>query len=204
MKNRPRIVLASASPRRRELLASLGLEFDVVVADVDESQFNTDRPRIDVLESARAKAREVARRIDDGLVIGADTMVVLGDRVFGKPVDREHAREIIQALSGRAHVVLTGVAIIDVGSGREVAEVDETRVVFREIADGELELYLDSPDPYDKAGAYGIQSSGGQFVERVEGDYFNVVGFPLTRLARMLAPFLDGQYLTVPPPPWPR
>ena len=185
----PLLILASASPRRRELLARLGLPFDVLPSAVAES-LPPGLP-IPALATglALAKAREVAGRAGYGVVLGADTLVVVGGRPFGKPASREEARRMLEALRGRAHEVVTGVAVVEAGTGREVTEAVVSRVVMRAYGPAEIEAYLDTPEPYDKAGAYAVQGEGGRLVERVEGCYTNVVGLPLTTTARLLRAF---------------
>ncbi len=138
---------------------------------------------------ALAKARDVARRAGYGVVLGADTLVVLDGRPFGKPASRDDARRMLEALRGRAHEVVTGVAVVEADTGREATEAVVSRVVMRAYAPAEIEAYLDTPEPYDKAGAYAVQGEGGRLVERVEGCYTNVVGLPLATTARLLRAF---------------
>ena len=195
---RPRLILASASPRRQELLEKIGLEFEVVPADIDEEALHTGIPEEDAPRAAMAKARAVAGLFKAGLVLGADTMVVLDGAVFGKPVDREQAREFLSSLSGRTHTVYTGVAVVDICSGTEKSMLETTPVTFRELSAGEIEAYLDTPDPYDKAGAYGIQSGGRRFIQRIDGDFFNVMGLPVKSVIELLGRFMDISGLSVP------
>jgi septum formation protein len=188
-----RIILASSSPRRREILGSLGLAFDVRPADVDESLREGEDPFDAAERLAREKAAVAAAGAGDALVVAADTLVVLEGRALGKPRDREDARRMLSALSGRPHDVVTGVALRRAGrvvSGREV-----TRVVFAPMTDAEVEGYVASGEPDDKAGAYALQGIGGLFVARVEGSSSNVVGLPvrlLYILARELGVDLTG------------
>jgi septum formation protein len=181
----PRIVLASASPRRRELLRALGLAFDVRAADVDEA-IRGGESAFDAAERlAREKAAAVASGAPDALVIAADTLVVLDGEALGKPKDRADARRMLARLAGRAHEVVTGVALSKGGrlaSGREV-----TRVVFAPMSPAEVEAYAASGEPDDKAGAYAVQGIGGLFVERVEGSPSNVVGLPVRLLYTLAA-----------------
>lgn len=185
-----RLVLASASPRRRELLAGLGVPFEVAPSRAPERVppgLNPSTAAATALELARAKARNVAARLDgEALVIGADTLVVLPDRVLGKPASSGEAREMLRALSGRGHTVVTGVVIIETTTGRSVEGVEETRVFFRNLDDEAIRAYLATGEPADKAGAYAVQGLGSLLVERIEGCYFNVVGLPLGRLAGLL------------------
>jgi septum formation protein len=183
------LVLASASPRRRELLGRLGLPFDVVPSAVAEPL--PPGVPIPALAAglARAKAQDVAARLGRGLVLAADTVVAVDGRPFGKPGSREEARAMLAALRGRAHEVVTAVVLLDAGSGREASATVVSRVVMRDYGDAEVEAYLDTAEPYDKAGAYAVQGRGGRLVERVEGCFTNVVGLPLSTTARLLRTF---------------
>ena len=178
-----RIVLASASPRRRELLGKMGVRFDILVSDVDESFDGA--PQDGVREIACRKARAVFSMAQDAVVIGADTLVVIDGCALGKPKDRADAKRMLQALSGREHDVYTGVCVID--SDGEQARVERTGVVFRPLTDEAIETYLDTDEPYDKAGAYAIQGLASAFIEGFNGSYENVVGFPVDTVAEMLA-----------------
>ena len=178
-----RVVLASASPRRHELLTRLVLLFDVIPARIDEDIDGP--PEEQVTELAQTKSRAVAAH-EAGLIIGADTLVAMGDRIFGKPTDEEDARAMLRALSGRDHRVLTGLCVVDTSSGCEVMACETTVVSIRSIDPRELDAYVASGEPMDKAGAYAIQGRGGLFVQRICGDYYNVVGLPLCRLSLML------------------
>ncbi len=180
----PRIVLASSSPRRREILASLRLAFEVRPSDVDETLRAGEDPYEAAERLAREKAAAVAEGAGDALVVAADTLVVLDGAALGKPRDREDARRMLAALSGRAHDVVTGVAVSR--SGREASGRELTRVVFAAMAEDEIAEYAASGEPDDKAGAYALQGIGGLFVERVEGSSSNVVGLPV-RLLYLLA-----------------
>ena len=178
-----KIILASASPRRRELLGQLIGEFEVIPSGAEENITNTD-PHDTVCELARTKAEWVAERHPEAVVIGADTMVYLGKTPLGKPKDAEEAREMLRMLSGRAHQVYTGVCVI--ADGKTIAEAECTDVYFAELSEAEIEEYVNTGDSMDKAGAYGIQGHAARFVERIDGCYFNVVGLPLRRLYTML------------------
>ncbi len=180
------IILASASPRRTELLGSLGLRFEVVPSDAVEHNAHPISPHDLALHNAQLKARDVAARRPDALVIGADTIVVLGDTVFGKPRDLDEGRRMLRVLSGRSHCVITGVCLVR-GSD-EKSFVEETTVRFRPLSDTEIEDYLAAVNVLDKAGAYAIQEPP-LVVATIEGSYSNVVGLPLERLAEALRVF---------------
>ncbi len=185
MNEETELILASESPRRKELLARTGRAFRVVVSDADESTA-TDVPPADVaMDNARAKALAVAADIpSDAIVIGADTIVVLDGRIFGKPADEADAARMLGELSGRTHQVITGVCLVRNGRCETFAET--THVCFRGLSDAEIASYVATGEPLDKAGAYGIQGGAGAFVDHIEGDYDNVVGLPVTRLERAL------------------
>ena len=181
------LVLASASPRRRELLARAGFEFEVTPADVDERQRDRELPKAYVSRLAFEKAETVAAGLSDGglqVVLGADTIVVVDGDILSKPRDTQDAREMLRRLSGRSHDVLTGVALLR-GPERRSA-VEQTRVSLVELADDVIEWYLTTGEPMDKAGAYGVQGIASQFVERIEGSYTNVVGLPVSVVGRLL------------------
>ncbi|MCT4795738.1 Maf family protein [Exiguobacterium alkaliphilum] len=179
-----RVILASMSPRRTELLAKAGIHHEVIPSNVVEGVNGREAADEYVGRLAREKAINVARDNRDAVVIGSDTVVVLDGKILEKPNDREEARRMLRRLSGATHDVLTGVSII--GPERQDLFVTTTRVTFIDIPEAWFDGYLDSAEPYDKAGAYGIQGSGGLFVERLEGDYYNVVGLPLMPLVRTL------------------
>lgn len=178
-----RLILASASPRRRELLSRITTDF-VVIPSLAEEPTSGD-PRERVLTGARAKAHDVSTH-HQGVIIGADTLVVVDGAVLGKPMSRDDARRMLETLSGREHSVLTGLCVISTTSGEERSAVEETLVRFRELTSDEIEAYLESGEPDDKAGAYAIQGHAALFVERICGDFTNVVGLPLCRLGLFL------------------
>jgi septum formation protein len=180
-----RLVLASRSPRRREILSALGIEYEVVEPDVEEVR--DGEPEAVVLENARRKAEAGLRRALDATVLGADTEVVLDGRVLGQPADAVDAASSLEALSGRTHEVLTGVAIAT--SGRERTGVARSEVTFRDLDDTTLRLYVDSGEWRGRAGGYAIQGLGSILIERLEGDFSNVVGLPVPLLLE-LAPEL--------------
>lgn len=185
-----RLVLASTSPRRRELLAQLGLHFDVLPSMFDEESVGTRDPGLLVRKLALGKARAVLPDLaGQTLVIGADTIVLLEGEVLGKPGDEAEAREMLSRLSGKTHRVLTGVALIRLPERVELVDHVETAVTIRRLSPQQIAAYVASGEPMDKAGAYAVQGLGSVLVERLEGDYFNVVGLPLPRLARLLEEF---------------
>ena len=181
-----KLVLASGSPRRRELLERVGLEFTVRVPQVEERLPEGLNPRETVETLSRIKA-EAADLAADEIGITADTMVFLDGKQLGKPVDEADALSMLTALQGRRHIVCTGVTVRQ--GKRLLTQSEETAVWFRSASRDELERYVRTGEPMDKAGAYGIQSRGALLAERIEGDYANVIGLPLLRLSRMLAQF---------------
>jgi septum formation protein len=189
-----RLILASASPRRRELLSRLGLPFEVRPSGIDEVLTREVDAPVLATALARAKARDIAdqvRAAGDGpvLILAADTLVVLDGRPLGKPGSRDEARAMLRALRGRSHEVVTAVALIEVPGGREVTETVTSRVLMRPYGDPEIDAYVATGEPDDKAGAYAVQGVGGQLVARVEGCFENVVGLPLETTARLLRMF---------------
>ncbi len=181
------LVLASASPRRVQLLQQAGAEFTVVDPGPDRAWPGAAEPRHGVRALALDKARRVAARRPDAVVIGADTVVVLRGERLGKPAGHDEAREMIRRLNGRRHEVWTGIAVVAGGEARTSAEGVTVHVA--RMSDDEIEAYVATGEPLDKAGAYGIQGRFGQFVKRIEGDYTAVVGLPLARLRAVLAEF---------------
>lgn len=179
-----RVVLASGSPRRHELLNLIGIEHEVHPANIDETMRPRETPRRHAERLAREKASAVAKRDPDLITIGADTIVVINRKVLGKPKDSNDAARMLSMLSGREHLVTTAVAV---SRGKKLrSAVEEVRVRFRRLRDDEIEAYIATGEPMDKAGAYGIQGYGATIVERVEGDYFSVMGLPLVRLIGLL------------------
>ncbi len=185
--SQPAIILASESPRRRELLAGLGLAFDVQPADVDERPLPGEAPEALALRLSRAKADVAARRAPEALVVAADTLVVLGDIVLGKPASPEEASAMLRSLRGRTHRVLTGLTLRQASLAYESTQLADTPVLMRAYADDEVRAYVASGDPLDKAGAYAVQNHRFAPVARLEGCYANVVGLPLCHLYRALA-----------------
>ena len=180
------LILASASPRRRRLLEGLSLAFRVIPAEFEEGGHRGQAPCEVAAALAEGKALAVARRHPESLVIGADTIVVVDGEILGKPKDAGEAKSMLRRLSGRTHTVKTGVCLARVCESFVRTEVESTEVTFGELSDDLIERYVATGEPMDKAGAYGIQEVGATLVRRVDGCYFNVVGLPLFRLARML------------------
>lgn len=186
----PDIILASASPRRQEILSLTGLSFKVIPSDFDESGVVQWPPEEHVVQSATGKAMDIALRIKEGVVIGADTVVVADNTILGKPFDSKEAIRMLRLLSGRSHYVYTGLCVIKRCDGRTTQSLQnyvKTEVIFGELTDEIIRAYVATGEPLDKAGAYGIQEMGSVLVESIVGDYFNVVGLPVYILARMLS-----------------
>lgn len=196
-----RLVLASASPRRAELLRAMGLAFEVATSGVDEDAIPADHPRTFALRAAYAKASAVAEAQPEGTwVLGCDTVVTRAMKLYGKPRDERDAAAMLRDLSGAEHDVITAVALARAGAPEVHLQSATTRVLFRALSDGEILRYVQSSCPMDKAGAYGIQAGGGDFVERIEGDYHNVVGLPCALVGEMLREHA-GIASTAPVPP---
>ncbi|MDU1322481.1 MAG: Maf-like protein [Clostridium botulinum] len=184
------IILASASQRRQELLKRILGNFQIIVSDFDESSipFKNNIPSY-VMNLAEGKARSVSKKImdqDNNLIIGCDTIVAFNNRILGKPKDKKDAFEMLQALSGNEHKVYSGLAILDVKSNKIIKDFVCTKVKFSKLTSSQIEKYINTGDPMDKAGAYGIQGKAGVFVENINGCYYNVVGLPLNKLNSML------------------
>jgi septum formation protein len=186
--NLPPVILASASPRRSELLRGLGLEFQVIPSDAKEV-FNEQLTAQEISQiNAYRKARAVAKKFPDTLVLGADTMVYLDAKLFGKPADREDAYRMLKQLQGRTHQVVTGVCLTQLRNHRQKIFAESTDVTFRPLDTEEIKNYLAQINPLDKAGAYAIQEHGAQIVQEISGSFSNVVGLPVERLkAELLA-----------------
>jgi septum formation protein len=180
----PRVILASQSPRRQELLKLVGIPHEVRPADIDETYFAGENPHDHAKRLARGKAAVMAEREPDAVVIGSDTIVVVDGEVLGKPIDDADAARMLSRLSGRSHVVLTAVAVSWRGEMR--SGVEEVDVTFHALSAADIDAYIATREPMDKAGAYGIQGFGATIVARVDGDYFAVMGLPLQRLVRVL------------------
>jgi septum formation protein len=184
----PKIVLASSSPRRVKLLKQLGVTFEVV-EPVGVHEEDDGVPEEVVLRNAQAKADHVASKVDEGIVIGADTIVVLGDTIIGKAMTDQEATEMLTALQGRTHRVLTGLAVVDASSKRTETDVVETVVTFQPLTEDEVARYVASGEPLGKAGGYAVQGLGAVIVEEVHGCFYNVVGLPLYKLSMLLETF---------------
>ena len=181
----PRIVLASGSPRRRQLLDMIGITHEVAAADIDESVRPGEAPRAYAERVAREKGSGVAARAPEAVVVSADTIVVIDGEVLGKPANEADAARMLRQLSGRRHVVYTAVAVTR--AGKAESGVEEVDVTFRELSEVDIATYIATGEPMDKAGAYGIQGFGATIVRRIEGDYFAVMGLALGLLVRLLA-----------------
>jgi len=173
----PKLILASGSPRRSEILASVGWEFEKHVADIDKTEYEGEKPEVYVVPLPREKAGAVAANYSDSIVLGADTTVVIEGQIIGKPVDLDDARRMLKMLSGNWHAVLTGVAVVKNGETRSA--IQSTRVKFAAMSDAEINFLAERGDPLDKAGAYAVQAQAALFIEEIEGDYWNVVGLPI-------------------------
>lgn len=183
-----RLILASGSPRRRELLAGMGYRFEIIVPDVDEHVSGHARDVVGIL--SRRKAQAVADAQDQGVIIASDTLVSLNGEALGKPEDEADAHRMLCILSDNTHEVFTGVTIIDAASGKTETRVVRTGVRFRALSDAEILDYIATGEPMDKAGAYGIQGGAGKFVEELDGSYENVIGFPVDEIRDMLSDFI--------------
>lgn len=183
-----RLILASGSPRRRELLAGMGYRFEIIVPDVDEHVSGHARDVVGIL--SRRKAQAVADAQEQGVIIASDTLVSLNGEALGKPADEADAHRMLRILSDNTHEVFTGVTIIDAASGKTETRVVRTGVRFRALSDAEILDYIVTGEPMDKAGAYGIQGGAGKFVEELDGSYENVIGFPVDEIRDMLSDFI--------------
>jgi septum formation protein len=183
------VVLASSSPRRRELLEQTGLNFIVDAAEIDEDHGRRMKPAELAKTISLEKAKAVAACHPCSIIIAADTFGMLGGRLLGKPRDEDEARDMLKSMGGRRHRVVTGFTILDTETGKSISKAVETRVYFRKLGKEEIEAYVKTGEPLDKAGAYAIQGMGAQLVEKIEGDYFNVIGLPLGALVRELNKF---------------
>ncbi len=184
-----RIVLASQSARRKEILEKLGIPFEVVPSDFEEDMTLKMPPAELVKTLALGKAEAVAKNYKDALVIGADTVVALDGVVYGKQKNAEEAERTLKTLSGRCHSVFTGFVVIDTTSGKKIIDSVETRVYFRDLSEEEIKKYAATDEAREGAGAYMLQKHGGRFIERIEGDYFNIIGLPLVPLILALRGF---------------
>jgi septum formation protein len=179
-----RLILASASPRRAELLQSAGIEFDVVPVDVDERFYPAEKPEQAVARLAEMKAVAAAAKRPDAVVLGADTTVVIRGQPLAKPVDAEDAARMLRLLSGRTHEVLTGICLCH--RGRRLVHVEPTRVRMALMSESEIAWYVSTSEPYDKAGGYAVQGLASRFIEGIDGSYSNVVGLPISNVYQLL------------------
>ena len=184
-----KIILASASPRRKELLTKIGLEFEVIPSNYDEklSDDNFSYEKIETL--ALNKAKDVVSKVSEGIIIAADTVVVLDGKILGKPHSKQEAKEMITSLAGKTHEVITSIAMIDVQTYKILVKSTTTKVTFRKIEADEIERYIQTDEPYDKAGAYAAQGLAAVFVEKIDGCFNNVVGISVFEVHRMLKEF---------------
>jgi len=184
MINLPKLILASASPRRAQILEAVGWEFEKHAADIDETELPREKPADYVQRLAVEKAVAVVEKYKNRLVLGADTIVVIEDKIIGKPKDLADARKMLRLLSGNWHEVLTGVAIV---KDEEISVgLQTTRVKFAELVEAEIEFLIEKGEPLDKAGAYAVQAQAALFIEQIEGDYWNVVGLPISLVYKLI------------------
>ncbi|VVB78320.1 Septum formation protein Maf [uncultured archaeon] len=181
-----KIILASTSPRRHELAKSMGLDFEIIPSNYKEDMTLKLDPKKLVKELAYGKAKDVAKRLNEGIIIGADTIVVYNDKILGKPKSEKDAYDMLKMLSGKTHYVYTGTAIIDLETKQEIIDLEITKVHFNELSEKEIQGYIKTGEAMDKAGAYGIQDLSSIFVKKIEGCYFNVMGFPIYNIYKNL------------------
>ena len=182
----PRLVLASASPRRAKILRTTGWDFEILPADVDEARRPGENAAAYVERVAREKAEAAALQVPDRLVLGADTIVLIDGKILGKPRDNEDARRMLRLLQDRRHQVMTGIAIVNGNSSTSLVAHESTDVEFSPMTEDEIDWYVATGEPMDKAGAYAIQGMGARFIEGITGDYLNVVGLPLRLLYKLV------------------
>lgn len=180
------IILASASPRRKEILGNTNVKFTVIKSEIDEVVLDNEKPQVVVMRLAFEKCLDIASKHEEDLVIGADTVVVLDDKILGKPKNENEAYEMIKLLSNKTHQVITGISLINVKSGKKIIDCVVSSVKFKDLSEKDIRDYLQTNESLDKAGAYGIQGYGALLVEKIEGDYFNIVGLPISRLSDLL------------------
>ena len=179
------MILASASPRRKEILENFGFSFKTIVKNIDETSDKTHAEE-KILEIAEKKARVAAIDFPDENIVGADTVVVVDGKILGKPKDEKEAFSMLKSLSGRSHEVITAFSFININKNISYSDYEITKVYFKNLTDDEINWYINTKEPMDKAGAYGIQGKGAFFVEKIEGDFFSVMGFPLGKFVRFL------------------
>ncbi len=184
-----KIILASESLRRKKILEQIGLKFSVEKSNYEEKRI-ADSPPSEIVEFlSLEKANLLAVKYEDAIIIAADTLVVLNGEILGKPKSEEDARDMLRKLRNKTHTVITGFTVLDTKSGREVTKHVETKVKFKDLSEMEISAYVETGEPMDKAGGYGIQDKGGLFIEEIDGDYFNVVGLPLFAVSETLREF---------------
>ena len=183
------IILASASPRRKELLKKIGLKFKVELSNYEEDIPSGLEPHELAQKISLEKAKVVASKHQNVIVIAADTFIVFGGQILGKPHTEKEARKMLEAISGKSHSVITGFSIIDTSKNKTLSKSVETKIYLRKLTLAEIDAYVKSKEPLDKAGAYAIQGLGAVFVEKIKGDYFNVIGLPLSALTEALKEF---------------
>ncbi|MDP3025945.1 MAG: nucleoside triphosphate pyrophosphatase [candidate division Zixibacteria bacterium] len=189
--NGKRFILASSSPRRIDILKKAGIDFEVIFPEnIEERNISSD-PVSHVLELSKKKAESIAKRVIDSLILGADTIVVLNGEILGKPRDSEEAFKMLKKLSGKEHLVYTGISLVDKKEEKTLSGYQLTKVKFNQLKDKEIKDYIDTGEPLDKAGAYGIQGMGNFLVEKIEGDLDNVIGLPLRKLEELLIKIRD-------------
>lgn len=179
-------ILASVSPRRKELLEGMGIEFDVIPSGINEDFLNGETPRDHVLRLSKEKSSAVSRNNPDAWVLGADTIVIIDGDVIGKPETQNDARAMLARLSGREHQVITGFTIVNKSIGVMITDAVESFVIFKEISEDEMDWYVKTKEPYDKAGGYAVQGMAAFFIREIRGSYTNVVGLPLTEVVTAL------------------
>ena len=185
-----KIILASGSPRRKELLTAAGIKFDIDISDYEEDMTLDLSPHELAKYLSKDKASTDAERHKDAVIVAADTFVVLKGEILGKPHTKEKAKEMLKKLSGQTHSIVTGFTIIDTATGKTISEAHESKLYFREILPEEIDEYVNSGEPLDKAGAYAVQGGGGKFVEKIEGDYSNIIGIPMKAFLEKLRAYL--------------
>jgi septum formation protein len=184
-----KIILASQSPRRKQLLEQIGLKFEIDSSNYEEDMTLKMEPRKLAEHLSLGKAEDVAQRHKDSIIISADTIVAVDNEVFGKPKTPARAKYMLKKFSGKAHSVITGFTIIDTGTNKQITKSVETKVYFKNLSEQEIDLYVATGEPLDKGGGYAIQGKAALFVEKIEGDYFNIVGLPILVLTEELKKF---------------
>jgi len=183
------IILASASPRRKELLEKLGLEFEVVPSDFEENINSADKPFDLAITLSEGKAQAVALKYKNHIIIAADTFIIFNNKIIGKPKDHLEAIEMLKELNGEQVSAITGFTIIDSSNNKKISKVDETKIYLRKLSEKEIISYVNTGEPLDKAGAFAVQGRGAAMVEKIDGDFFNIVGLPLFELSETLKEF---------------